>query len=72
MKSIREWYDELPEVVKDNAIQEVVLQRGLPLSNKVINFKVATMYIALQTGFTHAKSQQGIEYWMAVCKEYDF
>lgn len=58
MKTIKEWYNELPEDVREKAINNTCKRL---LSKRVKNVKTALFY-----GFSWIGSNEGCDYWLNV------
>lgn len=68
MKTIRQWFEELPEPYREKAIrnmeEQVLTHKHIYPDNKVYDQETA-----LYSGFVWSSTEEGIEYWSDVVRK---
>lgn len=70
MKTILEWFNELEEPIKANAIEAVMQQHGVN-ADKIFNYQVDSQLKALSVSFMYSKTSQGTDYWLSIVKSFN-
>ena len=68
MKTISQHFDDLPEMIRVNAVNNVIKQRGED-ADGVFSFKVEDLFTALSMAFNHSTAPEGFNYWAAVLRD---